>query len=107
VDLWIGLRRRADEYHVLRMLGAPRSVVVRSIVLENVLVAAAGTLAGVVAGLLAAAVTVPLVVRTPEATRPVPAPTVILPWGPIAAVAVALPVVMVAAGWLLARGRRS
>src|SRR5690242_4389670 len=56
VDLWIGLRRRAGEYQVLRTLGTPRSTVARSIVLENTLVGAAGALAGLLAGLLAAAV---------------------------------------------------
>jgi hypothetical protein len=107
VDLWTGLRRRAGEYRVLRTLGVPRSAVVRSIVLENVLVGGAGALAGVLAGLLASAATVPLVIRTPEATRPVPAPTLILPCGPIAATALGLPLVILAASWILARGRRS
>jgi predicted lysophospholipase L1 biosynthesis ABC-type transport system permease subunit len=107
VDVWIGLRRRAGEYRVLRTLGAPGSAVARSIVLENMLVGGAGALAGLLAGLLASAVTVPLVIRTPEATRPVPAPALVLPWAPILAIALALPVVIVAASWILARGRRS
>jgi hypothetical protein len=107
VDLWIGLRRRAGEYQVLRTLGAPQSALVRSIVVENALVGGAGALAGVLAGLLAAAATVPLVIRTPEAARPVPAPTLILPWWPIAAIALALPVAVVALSWVLARARRS
>jgi hypothetical protein len=90
LDMWVGLRRRAGEWTVLHTLGAGAPLLSRAVLVERGLVAGAGVLAGVGVGVVVSALTVPLVVLTPAAMRPVPAPALVLAWWPAAAIGAGL-----------------
>jgi hypothetical protein len=102
VDMWVSLRHRAGEVAVLRRLGAGSGLLNRAFLIEQGLVAGAGSLAGLATGLAAAALTVPLAVLTPAGARPVPEPALVLPWWPIAVLAAGLPAAILVAGWAVA-----
>jgi hypothetical protein len=90
MDMWVGVRRRAGEWMVLHTLGAGASLLGRAFLVERGLIAGAGVLAGVGVGVVVSALTVPLVVLTPAALRPVPEPSLVMPWWPVAAIGVGL-----------------
>jgi predicted lysophospholipase L1 biosynthesis ABC-type transport system permease subunit len=102
----IGLRRRAADLTVLRRLGAGSALLSRAFLVEQGLVAGAGAIAGLAIGVLVSALTVPLAVLTPAAARPVPAPALVLPWGPIAALAAGLPAAILLLSWTITLRRR-
>jgi hypothetical protein len=107
VDMGIGLRRRAGDLAVLRRLGAGPGLLLRAFLLEQGMVAGAGALAGLAAGVLVSVLTVPLVIMTPDAARPVPAPELVLPWWPIGALTAGLPAAILVLSWAMAGRRRS
>jgi hypothetical protein len=107
VDIGIGLRRRAADLAVLRRLGAGSALLARAFLVEQSLVAGAGAIGGLAVGVLVSALTVPLAVLTPAAARPVPAPALVLPWGPIAALAAGLPAAILLLSWAITLRRRS
>ncbi|BCJ50168.1 hypothetical protein Asp14428_16430 [Actinoplanes sp. NBRC 14428] len=80
VDVQATIRRRAGELAVLHALGAGPGLLTRSLLVEQSLLAGIGALAGLVAGVLVAIAVVPLLVLTPAAARPVPAPLPDVEW---------------------------
>ncbi|MFF0432083.1 FtsX-like permease family protein [Streptomyces sp. NPDC004327] len=94
------LRERAQEFGVLRALGAPRRQLARLIAAEQGLLVGIGLLVGVALGTVLTRAVVPLVVLTGQAERPVPQVLVELPVGHVAlllAGVAALPLAVVAA----------
>ncbi|MFJ9826050.1 FtsX-like permease family protein [Streptomyces sp. NPDC101160] len=93
------LRERAQEFGVLRALGAPRRQLARLIAAEQGLLVGIGLLVGVALGTVLTRAVVPLVVLTGQAERPVPRVLVELPVAHVAlllAGVAALPLAVVA-----------
>jgi predicted lysophospholipase L1 biosynthesis ABC-type transport system permease subunit len=80
VDAQATARRRAGELAVLHTLGAGPRLLARSLVVEQTFLAGLGALAGLLVGLAVAATTTPLLILTPGAGRPVPAPLLQIDW---------------------------
>jgi hypothetical protein len=80
VDAQATARRRAVELAVLHTLGAGPGLLARSLVVEQMFLAGLGALAGLLVGLAVAATTAPLLILTPSAGRPVPAPLLQIDW---------------------------
>jgi predicted lysophospholipase L1 biosynthesis ABC-type transport system permease subunit len=99
-------RRRAGEFAVLRALGAGPRLLARALVAEQAFVAGLGVLAGLVVGVGVATAVVPLVVLTPAAQRPVPAPLLAVDWLPMGASAVGLCLLTMALSALVAGALR-
>ncbi|WP_445401076.1 FtsX-like permease family protein [Streptomyces sp. LE64] len=90
------LRERAAEFAVLRALGAPRRQLARLVAVEQSVLVGLALLVGAALGTVLTRAVVPLILLTPDATRPVPPVLVELPAG-----RVALLLALVAAGPLL------
>ncbi len=80
VDVQATTRRRAGELAVLHALGAGPRLLSRSLLVEQGLLAGIGALTGLLAGVLVAIAVAPLLVLTPAAARPVPAPLPAVDW---------------------------
>ncbi|WP_406860959.1 FtsX-like permease family protein [Streptomyces sp. HUAS MG47] len=94
------VRERAAEFGLLRALGAPRRQLARLIAAEQGLLVAIGLLVGLALGAALTRAVVPLILLTPQATRPVPPVLVELPPGQVAvllAAVAAVPVLIVTA----------
>lgn len=90
VDVRTTARRRLTELAVLHTLGAGARLLARSIMVEQAFLAGMGVLVGLVVGLGVAATTVPLLILTPTAGRPVPPPLLEFDWPVVAGTAVLL-----------------
>ncbi|MFG2328696.1 FtsX-like permease family protein [Streptomyces sp. NPDC048604] len=94
------VRERAGEFGLLRALGAPRRQLARLISAEQGLLVGIGLLMGLALGTVLTRAVVPLVLLTPQATRPVPPVLVELPAARVAvllAAVAAVPVLIVTA----------
>lgn len=80
VDVQATTRRRAGELAVLHALGAGPRLLTRSLLVEQAFLAGIGALAGLLTGVLVAIAVAPLLVLTPAAARPVPAPLPAVEW---------------------------
>ncbi|AGL18005.1 hypothetical protein L083_4495 [Actinoplanes sp. N902-109] len=80
VDVRTTARRRIGELAVLHTLGAGPRLLARSLMTEQAFLAGTGVLAGLAVGVGVAATMAPLVVLTPQATRPVPEPLLVVDW---------------------------
>jgi hypothetical protein len=90
VDVRATARRRAGELAVLHTLGAGVRMLARSLVAEQAFLAGIGVLVGLCVGVAVAAAMAPLVILTPAAERPVPAPVLEVAWWPALATAAGL-----------------
>ncbi|MEV5544591.1 ABC transporter permease [Streptomyces sp. NPDC052309] len=99
------LRERGAEFAVLRALGAPRGRLARTVAVEQGVLVGLALGVGAVLGAVLTRAVVPLIVLTPQATRPVPAVLVELPAARIAVLlaAVALTPLLVTAALALRR----
>lgn len=106
VDARTTARARAGEMAVLHTMGTSPRTLARALVVEQALLAGLGVVTGVIVGLVVASAMGPLLILTPNATRPVPDPrfTVEPLW--IAAPAVGLLAVALALGALVAYATR-
>jgi hypothetical protein len=102
VDIWATARRRVGELAVLHTLGATPRLLARALLAEQAFLAGIGVIVGLLVGAGVGATMAPLVILTPSAGRPVPAPTFELPWVPVGAIAVGLLVVALVLGGLVA-----
>ncbi|MEV5434857.1 ABC transporter permease [Streptomyces sp. NPDC052682] len=78
------LRERAAEFAVLRALGASRRRLARVIVVEHGVLVGLALAVGALFGTVLARAVIPLILLTPQATRPVPDALVELPPGRVA-----------------------
>ncbi|MEV6593473.1 ABC transporter permease [Streptomyces acidicola] len=99
------LRERADEFAVLRALGAPRRQLARLIAAEQGVLVAVALTAGVALGAVLTRAVIPLIVLTPQASRPVPEVLVELPVAPVALLLAAVTVTPLAVTAVLAARR--
>lgn len=99
------LRERADEFAVLRALGAPRRQLARLIAAEQGVLVAVALTAGVALGTVLTRAVIPLIVLTPQASRPVPEVLVELPVAPVALLLAAVTVTPLAVTAVLAARR--
>jgi hypothetical protein len=90
VDVRATARRRATELAVLHTLGAGPRLLARSLVAEQAFLAGTGVLVGAGIGIGVAATMAPLVILTPAAERPVPAPLLQIAWWPVVVTAAGL-----------------
>ncbi|MFE9659804.1 FtsX-like permease family protein [Streptomyces sp. NPDC005955] len=90
------LRERSTEFAVLRALGAPRRRLARLVAAEQGVLVCLALLVGAALGTVLTRAVVPLILLTPDATRPVPPVLVELPVGQVL-----LLLALVAAGPLL------
>jgi hypothetical protein len=104
VDVQATTRRRAGELTVLHALGAGPWLLTRSLLVEQALLAGIGALAGLFTGVLVAIAVAPLLVLTPAAARPVPAPLPDVEWFRAAGTGVLLVVLALALTALAAAG---
>ncbi|MEV4760324.1 FtsX-like permease family protein [Micromonospora sp. NPDC049559] len=102
VDVWATARRRLGELAVLHTLGATPRLLARSLLAEQAFLAGIGVGVGVLVGAGVGATMAPLVILTPSGGRPVPDPAFVLPWAPVAAIAVGLLVAAMVLGALVA-----
>ncbi|GGJ94156.1 hypothetical protein GCM10010123_25020 [Pilimelia anulata] len=84
VDARAGSRRRLGGLAVLHALGARPRWLARAVVTEQTLLVGVGVAAGLAIGAVVATALAPLVILTPAAERPVPAPALVLPWPALA-----------------------
>jgi hypothetical protein len=103
VDVRATARRRATELAVLHTLGAGPRLLARSLVAEQAFLAGMGVLVGAGIGIGVAATMAPLVILTPAAERPVPAPLLQIAWWPVATTAAGLLLLALALSGLVAR----
>lgn len=103
VDVRATARRRATELAVLHTLGFGPRLLARSLVAEQAFLAGTGVLVGAGIGIGVAATMAPLVILTPAAERPVPAPLLEIAWWPVAATAAGLLLLALALSGLVAR----
>jgi FtsX-like permease family len=103
VDVRATARRRATELAVLHTLGASPRLLARALIAEQAFLAGLGVLVGAGVGIGVAATMAPLVVLTPTAERPVPAPLLEVSWLPVAATAAVLLLLALALSALVAR----
>ncbi|KQY23387.1 hypothetical protein ASD16_12695 [Cellulomonas sp. Root485] len=90
----VSVRTRRLELARLQALGAARSGLVRSVLVEHGIVGVLGLVAGLVLGAVLGQVVAPLVTVSAEGSRPVPAVVVQWPWPTQAALVVALVVLV-------------
>ncbi|MBF9128439.1 ABC transporter permease [Plantactinospora sp. S1510] len=90
VDVRATARRRVTELAVLHTLGAGPRLLARSLIVEQGFLAGIGVLVGLGVGIAVAATMAPLVILTPSAERPVPAPLLDITWLPVGGTAVLL-----------------
>ncbi|SCF38624.1 FtsX-like permease family protein [Micromonospora matsumotoense] len=83
VDVWATARHRIGEFSVLHTLGASPRLLARALLAEQTFLAGIGVGVGLLLGAAVGATMAPLVVLTPAAGRPVPAPAFALAWTPI------------------------
>jgi hypothetical protein len=103
VDVRATARRRATELAVLHTLGAGPRLLARSLIAEQAFLAGMGVLVGAGIGIVVAATMAPLVILTPAAERPVPAPSLQIAWLPVGATAAGLLLLALALSGLVAR----
>jgi hypothetical protein len=96
VDGWATARRRIGELAVLHTLGATPRLLARALLAEQTFLAGIGVAVGLIVGAAVSATVAPLVILTPSAGRPVPAPVFDLPWPAIGATAAGLLLVTLA-----------
>ncbi len=96
-------RERSGESSLLRALGESRRGVVGLLTLESLAILAYGLLTGAALGLLIGWMAIPFAWLTPSGSAPVPAPSVIVPWGLLAAVALPIAVALSAGAVVLVR----
>lgn len=101
VDMWATARRRLPEWAVLRALGGAPRLLAAALLVEQALLAGVGVAVGVAVGGGIGAVTAPLVILTPSADRPVPAPVFEMAWVPVTATAAGLAGVALLLGGLV------
>ncbi len=106
VDLRATSRRRLTELAVLHTLGAGPRLLARSLVVEQAFLAVVGVLVGVAVGIGVAATMAPLVILTPAAAPPVPAPLLVVPWLRVGVTACALLVLALVMSGLVATTMR-
>ena len=80
VDVWATARHRIGEFSVLHTLGASPRLLARALLAEQTFLAGIGVGVGLLLGAAVGATMAPLVVLTPAAGRPVPAPAFALAW---------------------------
>ncbi|WP_067510501.1 ABC transporter permease [Actinoplanes sp. TFC3] len=80
VDVRTTTRRRISELAVLHTLGAGPRLLARSLMTEQAFLAGTGVLAGLAVGIGVAAAMAPLMILTPQASRPVPPPYLVVDW---------------------------
>ncbi|GAB3802290.1 hypothetical protein GCM10027605_21450 [Micromonospora zhanjiangensis] len=102
VDVWATARRRVGELAVLHTLGASPRLLARALLAEQAFLAGLGVLVGLLVGAGVGATMAPLVILTPSADRPVPAPDFELPWLPVGGIAAGLLLVALILGGLVA-----
>lgn len=102
VDVWASARRRIGELAVLNTLGAAPRLLVRALLAEQAFLAGIGVTVGLVIGAGVGATLAPLVILTPSADRPVPAPAFDLAWGPVSMTAAGLLAVALALSGFIA-----
>ncbi|MEE6258246.1 FtsX-like permease family protein [Plantactinospora sonchi] len=90
VDIRATARRRFTELAVLRTLGTGSRTLTRSLLVEQGFLAGLGVLVGLAVGIAVAATMAPLIILTPAAQRPVPAPVLEIAWLPSGGTALAL-----------------
>jgi hypothetical protein len=90
VDVRTTARRRITELAVLHTLGAGSRLLARSIMVEQAFLSGMGVLVGLAVGLGVAATMAPLLILTPTAGRPVPAPVLEFDWRLVAGTALLL-----------------
>lgn len=100
-------RQRARESAILRALGAPRRGLARAAAAEGLVLVALGTAVGLAVGAAIVHLTVPLMVLTPAAQRPVPEVLVDLPGVRTLLLAAAIAAVPLLAAVLGGRGDRT
>lgn len=107
VDVWATARRRIGELAVLHTLGATPRLLARALIAEQAFLAGIGVTVGLVIGAGVGATMAPLVILTPAADRPVPAPAFELAGRPVAATAAGLLLVaLVLSGFIAVTVRR-
>lgn len=103
VDVRATARRRAGELAVLNTLGAAPRLLAGSLVIEQALLAVLGLAVGALVGVAVAGLLATLVILSPSAARPVPAPILDIPWWSIAASVTVLAAVALLLSALTAR----
>ncbi|HEU4424071.1 MAG TPA: FtsX-like permease family protein, partial [Pilimelia sp.] len=83
VDARATARRRVGELAVLHTLGAGPRLLARALIAEQTFLAGLGVAVGLAVGVGVAATIAPLVILTPAADRPVPAPLLEVAWLPV------------------------
>ncbi|GAA3743750.1 ABC transporter permease [Plantactinospora mayteni] len=106
VDVRATARRRVTELAVLHTLGAGPRLLARSLLVEQAFLAGIGVLVGLGVGIGVAATMAPLVVLTPSAERPVPAPLLDVAWLPATGTAAVLLLLALALSGLTAATMR-
>ncbi|MDG4790709.1 ABC transporter permease [Micromonospora sp. WMMD1102] len=106
VDVRATARRRVTELAVLHTLGAGPRLLARSLLVEQAFLAGIGVLVGLGVGIAVAATMAPLVILTPSAQRPVPAPLLDIAWLPAGGTAAVLLLLALALSGLTAATMR-
>ena len=83
-------RERKSELAILRALGERPGILARMLAIEQVLLLTYGLVGGVALGLVLGWLAIPFAWLTPAGTVPVPAPSIVVPWGALAVVTVPL-----------------
>lgn len=87
---------------MLHTLGATPRLLARALMAEQAFLAGIGVAVGLIVGAAVGATMAPLVILTPSAGRPVPAPAFELAWRPVGATAAALMAVALVLSALIA-----
>ncbi|MBV1852050.1 FtsX-like permease family protein [Catellatospora tritici] len=106
VDVRATARRRIGELAVLHTLGATPRLLAGALIVEQAFLAGLGVTVGLVVGIGVAATMAPLVILTPSAARPVPAPLLSLDWAPVLGTSALLLVLSMAMAGLIATTMR-
>jgi ABC-type antimicrobial peptide transport system permease subunit len=96
-------RERKGELAVLRALGERPGILARMLAIEQALLLLYGVIGGVALGLSLGWLAIPFAWLTPAGTVPVPAPSIIVPWAELAAIALPLVLLLFAGSTLLIR----